>query len=106
MGTWLSACQEEAILLQIGVCVFLSPGEANTLLGCPRVRDSEELLISLTFAEVLLGGAPNGGLGLFWHRGGGGCGRIRSDVVFKACSVSSETLCAAGILGEKNHNGK
>lgn len=92
---------DEVILLQI-VCVFLGPAEADVLLRCPWVWDSEGLLISLTDEEFLLGGALSGGLGLGWHRGGGGCGRSGTDVGLKVCRVSSETLCPADSLKEKN----
>lgn len=91
------------ILVQVGVWGFLGPVEADVLLCCPWVWDSEELLISLTDAEVLLGGAPDGGLGLGWHRGGGGCG-LWTDEVLRACRVSSETR-PADSLGKRNQNG-
>lgn len=60
--------------------------------------------MSLTDVEVLLGGALSGGLGLVWHRGGGGCG-LRADVVLKARRVSSETLCPADSLRKRSQNG-
>lgn len=74
------------------------------LLCCPYVLDSDALLTSLTDADGLLGGAPSGGLGLVWHREGGGCG-LRADVALKDRRVSSETLCPAESLGEMNQNG-
>lgn len=88
----------------VGICVFLGPEEDVVLLCCPQVLGSGELLISLADEAVLLGGAPSGGLGLVCHRGGGGCG-LRTDVVLKTCGVSSETLCPADSLGERNQKG-
>lgn len=98
---WLFACPEEVILLHTGVCVVSGPVEAIPMC-CPWIRDSEELIIRLRDAEVLVG-LLDGGLGMVWHRGEGGRGL---KVVFKVCRVSSETLCPAGSLGERNQNQK
>lgn len=99
---WLSGCPEAAILLQIGVCIFLLPEAAKVLLFCPWVLEIEGPLMSLADVEVLFGGAPSGGLGLVWHRGEDGCG-LGTGV--KSCRVSSGTLCLDESLKEKSQKG-
>lgn len=48
-------------------------------------------------------GGPTGGLGLMWHREGGGCG-LMCDAAVNACTVLSEALCPADLLEERNQS--
>lgn len=85
--------------MHTGLCVVLGPVEADVPTCFPRIRYSKGLLTPLIDAGVLVGGALDGGLGMVWHTGEGGCGFI---TVFKVCRVSSENLCSAGSLEERN----
>lgn len=80
------------------MCVLLGSVEPAVPPCSSPVLTSERVESFLT--EVL--GAPAGGLGLVWHRGGG-CG-LRNGVGVKGCRVLSGDLSADDNLGKKSQN--